>query len=113
MLWIPPFLRGRELALLRWGLIPSWSKDPTIGNQLINARAETAVLRPDGGTRPSTATEGRGLGVGVAPRGGIVESLPTGPPEGRPGTLRRTTWQPPSPQKSRQSFPWCAQSVTL
>jgi putative SOS response-associated peptidase YedK len=33
---------GRELALLRWGLIPSWSKDPAIGNQLINARAETA-----------------------------------------------------------------------
>jgi putative SOS response-associated peptidase YedK len=33
---------GREIAFLRWGLIPSWSKDPAIGNRLINARAETA-----------------------------------------------------------------------
>ena len=37
---------GRELALLRWGLIPSWSKDPAIGNRLINARAETAKEKP-------------------------------------------------------------------
>ena len=37
---------GRELALLRWGLIPSWSKDPAIGNRLINARAETAQDKP-------------------------------------------------------------------
>ena len=37
---------GRELALLRWGLIPSWSKDPAIGNRLINARAETAHEKP-------------------------------------------------------------------
>jgi putative SOS response-associated peptidase YedK len=37
---------GRELALLRWGLIPSWSKDPAIGNRLINARAETAPEKP-------------------------------------------------------------------
>ena len=37
---------GRELALLRWGLIPSWSKDPAIGNRLINARAETASQKP-------------------------------------------------------------------
>jgi len=37
---------GREIALLRWGLIPSWSKDPAIGNRLINARAETAREKP-------------------------------------------------------------------
>lgn len=37
---------GRELVLLRWGLIPFWSKDPAIGNQLINARAETAWEKP-------------------------------------------------------------------
>ena len=37
---------GRELALLRWGLIPSWSKDPATGNRLINARAETARDKP-------------------------------------------------------------------
>ncbi|MBI3918310.1 MAG: SOS response-associated peptidase [Betaproteobacteria bacterium] len=38
--------RGRTLDLLRWGLIPSWSKDPSIGNRLINARAETVATKP-------------------------------------------------------------------
>jgi putative SOS response-associated peptidase YedK len=42
----PPAGTGREFALLRWGLIPPWSKDPAIGNRLINARAETAREKP-------------------------------------------------------------------
>jgi putative SOS response-associated peptidase YedK len=29
-----------------WGLIPSWAKDPTIGNRMINARAETLSEKP-------------------------------------------------------------------
>jgi len=36
----------RELALLRWGLIPAWSKDPSIGGRMINARAETVSEKP-------------------------------------------------------------------
>jgi len=32
---------GREAALLRWGLVPSWSRDPAVGSRLINARSET------------------------------------------------------------------------
>ncbi len=36
----------REWALLRWGLVPSWAKDPGIGNSLINARSETAPEKP-------------------------------------------------------------------
>lgn len=32
---------ARHLDLLRWGLIPSWAKDESIGNKMINARAET------------------------------------------------------------------------
>ena len=31
---------------LRWGLIPFWAKDPSIGNRLINARAETVAEKP-------------------------------------------------------------------
>ncbi len=36
----------RELVMLRWGLIPSWAKDPAIGNRMINARAETLAEKP-------------------------------------------------------------------
>ena len=35
-----------EPVLLRWGLIPSWAKDPRIGNRMINARAETVESKP-------------------------------------------------------------------
>jgi putative SOS response-associated peptidase YedK len=37
---------GREMALVRWGLIPSWVKDPRDFKMLINARAETAADKP-------------------------------------------------------------------
>lgn len=38
--------QGRELAFLKWGLIPSWAKDISIGAKLINARAETLADKP-------------------------------------------------------------------
>lgn len=37
---------GRELVLVRWGLIPSWVKDPGTFTTLINARSETAAEKP-------------------------------------------------------------------
>lgn len=37
---------GRELALARWGLVPSWADDPATGYRMINARAETVAVRP-------------------------------------------------------------------
>lgn len=44
---------GRELALVRWGLVPSWVKDPRAMKMLINARSETAADKPSfrGGMR--------------------------------------------------------------
>jgi putative SOS response-associated peptidase YedK len=33
-------------AQLRWGLIPAWASDASIGNRLINARSETAADKP-------------------------------------------------------------------
>ncbi len=35
-----------QAVKLRWGLIPSWAKDDTIGNRMINARAETIAEKP-------------------------------------------------------------------
>jgi putative SOS response-associated peptidase YedK len=43
---IEPGTTTRQLVLLRWGLIPSWAKDPKIGHQCINAKAETAAEKP-------------------------------------------------------------------
>jgi putative SOS response-associated peptidase YedK len=37
---------GRELALLRWGLIPWWAREIEIGARMINAKAETVAEQP-------------------------------------------------------------------
>ena len=37
---------GRNLSMLRWGLIPAWAKDPAIGYRLINAPSETVEEKP-------------------------------------------------------------------
>jgi putative SOS response-associated peptidase YedK len=35
-----------RVEMMRWGLIPSWAKDPSIGSRMINARAETVAEKP-------------------------------------------------------------------
>ncbi len=36
----------RELVRMRWGLVPRWAKDPSIGAKMINARGETIAEKP-------------------------------------------------------------------
>lgn len=47
---VPVIRRGqsgeRELAFVRWGLVPRWAKDPSIGAKMINARSETIAEKP-------------------------------------------------------------------
>lgn len=43
---IPAIVEPHQFKRLRWGLIPSWAKDLSIGSKLINARAETVSEKP-------------------------------------------------------------------
>lgn len=46
---IPAIIADRgmnRVGQLKWGLVPSWAKDPAMGNKLINARAETLLDKP-------------------------------------------------------------------
>ena len=36
----------RQLRVVKWGLVPSWAKDASIGNRMINARMETVAEKP-------------------------------------------------------------------
>jgi putative SOS response-associated peptidase YedK len=45
----PPPARGNDaprVRRMRWGLVPAWADDPSIGSRLINARSETAATKP-------------------------------------------------------------------
>src|ERR1041385_4258490 len=42
----PASVPARKLSLLRWGLIPSWARDSSVGAGMINARSETAATKP-------------------------------------------------------------------
>jgi putative SOS response-associated peptidase YedK len=37
---------ARQLRVVKWGLVPSWAKDASIGNRMINARMETVAEKP-------------------------------------------------------------------
>ncbi|RIJ70915.1 SOS response-associated peptidase [Nakamurella silvestris] len=36
----------RQLDQMRWGLVPSWAKDPSVGSRMFNARAESVQEKP-------------------------------------------------------------------
>jgi putative SOS response-associated peptidase YedK len=37
---------GSAARFMKWGLIPNWAKNPSVGNRMINARAETVTTKP-------------------------------------------------------------------
>src|SRR5690606_13822642 len=72
----------RSLRVMRWGLVPFWAKDPSVGNRMINTRAETASEKPsfrnalarrrclipaDGGSERKTVERGVGRRVAKEP----------------------------------------------
>ena len=65
--------RGRRMGLLRWGLVPAWAKDPSIGNRLINARSETV------GEKPAFRSAFKGRRC-LVPADGFFEWMPEGEP---------------------------------
>ena len=75
----------RQLRVLRWGLVPSWAKDPSIGNRMINARMETVAEKP--------AYRGRSPSAAACCRPTATSS----------GTPRRSRPRPASRSSSRSS----------
>ncbi len=45
-LCVDPLRAKRRIERARWGLVPDWAKDPTIGHRMINARAESVASKP-------------------------------------------------------------------
>jgi putative SOS response-associated peptidase YedK len=42
----PDAVPARALRAMRWGLVPSWAKTPSVGNKMINARMESVAEKP-------------------------------------------------------------------
>lgn len=67
----------RSLRLARWGLVPGWAKDPSVGARMINARAESLLDKP-AFARPFAARRC------LVPADGYYEWKPVPVPEGSP-----------------------------
>lgn len=69
----------RQLRVVKWGLIPSWAKDPSIGNRMANARIESAAEKPS--FRRAFAKR-----RAIIPADGYYEWYEPQRPEGAPAT---------------------------
>ena len=77
----------RQLHIARWGLVPSWAKDPGIGSKMINARSESVLEKP----AFRKATRSRRCAV---PADGYYEWKGEGPQASSPTTCTRRTAGP-------------------
>ncbi|MFC8192105.1 SOS response-associated peptidase [Cellulomonas sp. NPDC057328] len=76
----------RQLRVARWGLVPSWAKDPSVGARMINARVETLAEKP-------AFAKPFGVRRALLPADGYYEWQRLEAPEGAPRS-RRTAKQP-------------------
>ena len=67
----------RKLEMLHWGLIPSWAKDPSIGNKMINARAETVAEKPPSAVPSRSVGASSSLTVSTSGRRRMTVNSPT------------------------------------
>lgn len=74
----------RELLTAKWGLVPSWAKDPSIGNRMINARTETVAEKP-------AFRKAFGKRRAIVPADGYYEWYAG---QGDPAAKKKTTKQP-------------------
>ena len=105
----------RALGTFRWGLVPSWAKDPSVGNRMINARAETIASKPAYPVGPGPPAlphtgrrllrvaapdrDGRPAGSCPTPSAGATAGPWPSPDCGRCGATHPA--HPPSPRRSR------------
>jgi putative SOS response-associated peptidase YedK len=86
-------LAERQLRVVKWGLVPSWAKDPSIGSRMINARAETLADKPAfrrafGKRRCLLPADG--YFEWYTPQGENVEKTVKGKPKKQPFFIHRT-----------------------
>jgi putative SOS response-associated peptidase YedK len=77
------------LATFKWGLVPSWAKDPSIGTRMINARVETLLEKP--AFRKAATTRRM-----IVPMSGYYEWQ--APPAGAPKSARKTPYYLTDPE---------------
>jgi putative SOS response-associated peptidase YedK len=91
----PPVVRA-----LRWGLVPGWARDPTVGNRLINARSETVASKP-------SFREAFRARRALVPADGFYEwstGLPRTPGAPEPAPRPRTPWLIHRPERELFTF---------